>query len=73
MKLSIKFILSMSAGALFTVLLWLCLGLDDAKQVREKRPAVSSMTVTPDTPLSVDFCGKAYDLSRYDMHEGIDR
>lgn len=63
----------MLAGVLFCIFLWFCLGLDDAKQVREKRPAVSAMTVTPETPLSVEFCGKTYDLTRYDMHEGIDR
>lgn len=70
MKQLIKYTVSMSAGALIVAL---CLGLNDAKQVREKRPAVSSMTVTPDPPLSVDFCGKTCDLTRYDMHEGIDR
>lgn len=73
MKQSIKYIISMLAGATVCLLLWLCLGLNDARQVREKRPVVSAMTVTPETPSSIDFCGKTYDLTRYDMYEGIDR
>lgn len=65
--------LAMFAGAFTCLLLWFCLGLNDAKQVREKRPVVSAMTVTPDTPSSIEFCGAAYDLTRYNMYEGIDR
>lgn len=73
MKQSIKYIISVLAGAGACLLLWVCLGLHDAGQVREKRPVVSAMTVTPDTPESIDFCGVSYDLTRYDRYEGIDR
>ncbi|MDH6389660.1 membrane-bound lytic murein transglycosylase D [Parabacteroides sp. PFB2-12] len=52
---------------------WFCLGSHDAQQVREERPVVSSMTVTPEVPSTVHFCEKEYDLTRYDRHEGIDR
>lgn len=54
-------------------LVWLFLASNDAQQVREDKPVVSSMTVTPEVPSSVRFCGKDYDLTRYDRHEGIDR
>jgi len=73
MKWLSKNIVAMLTGAFICSLLWFCLGLNDAKQVREKRPVVSAMTVTPETPSSIEFCGKKYDLTRYNMYEGIDR
>jgi len=73
MKQSIKYIISLLAGVMVCAALWLCLGLNDARQVREQRPVVSAMTVTPEIPTAVEFCGKTYDLRRYNMHEGIDR
>jgi len=63
----------------FIIGVMLCLGIvfaigsRDAKQVREERPVVSAMTVTPEVPESVEFCGKMMDMTRYNMHEGFDR
>lgn len=68
-----KSIVAMLAGAFICSLLWLSLGSNDARQVREKRPVVSAMTVTPEAPSSIEFCGASYDLTRYNMYEGIDR
>lgn len=73
MKQLSKYIFSMLGGVVLCAFLWLCQGSNDAEQVREQRPVVSAMTVTPETPASVEFCGKTYDLTRYNMHEGLDR
>lgn len=43
------------------------------KKVIESRPVVSSMTLSPDVPSSVPFCGKLIDITRYDMREAYDR
>jgi hypothetical protein len=39
-----------------------------------RRPPVATAFVTPvETPSSIRFCGQEIDLSRYNMHEGVDR
>ena len=40
---------------------------------RTERPIVSSLTVSPEIPSAALFCGQTIDLSRYNMHEGLDR
>jgi len=69
----IKYIIPLATALMGVVVVWLCLSSHDAQQVREERPVVSAMTVTPEVPSSVEFCGKEYDLTRYNRHEGIDR
>ncbi len=49
------------------------LGSDDAERTRQERPLVSSMTVTPEVPDKVTFCGEEIDMTRYDRHEALDR
>lgn len=51
----------------------IAVGSDDSERARQERPLVSSMTVTPEVPDKVVFCGKEVDLTRYDMHEAFDR
>ena len=51
----------------------LSIGSSDSEKVKEQRPVVSSVTMSPDIPSSVSFCGKDIDLTRYNMHEGFDR
>ena len=45
----------------------------DTIAVQEEAPVVLSYAVSPETPSSVQFCGKTIDLTRYQMREGIDR
>ena len=45
---------------------------DSTKVLREK-PVVPSMIMTPEIPERIYFCGELLDLTRYNMHEGIDR
>lgn len=49
------------------------LGSNDSEKVLDARPLVSSMTVSPEIPDAIPFCGKMIDLTRYNMHEGFDR
>ena len=46
---------------------------DDAQRIAREKPVVPSMIMTPEVPKTVSFCGKLLDLTRYNMHEGIDR
>ncbi len=68
-----KSIVGLSAGCLLCLVACLTLGSDDAEKVKEERPLVPSMTMSPGVPASVSFCGKTIDLTRYHMHEGFDR
>jgi hypothetical protein len=45
----------------------------DLEGVKEEAPAVMSFTNSPEVPSSIRFCGKEIDLSRYQIHEGMDR
>ncbi|MDR1780478.1 MAG: lytic transglycosylase domain-containing protein [Tannerella sp.] len=51
----------------------LLVGNDDAVKVQEVRPVVRAMTVSPDAPMRVVFCGETVDLTRYNRHESMDR
>jgi hypothetical protein len=48
-------------------------GSNGSQKVQEERPLVSTLTVTPEVPSSVSFCGQNIDLTRYDRHENFDR
>ena len=58
-----------------TVCLTLCLtiGFCDSVAVKNQRPLVSSTTITPEVPLSANFCDKEIDLTLYNRHESMDR
>ena len=43
----------------------LSIGSIDSEKVKEERPVVSSVTMSPDVPSSASFCGKEIDLTRY--------
>jgi Soluble lytic murein transglycosylase and related regulatory proteins (some contain LysM/invasin domains) len=51
----------------------LSIGSDDVEKVKEERPVVSSLTVNPEIPNKVFFCGDTIDLTSYDMYERFDR
>jgi hypothetical protein len=69
-KNSITFFL---AGGLVYLPVCLFIYSRDSQKVREERPVVSSMTVTPEVPDKVEFCGTDIDLTRYNLREGLDR
>lgn len=46
---------------------------EDSTKIDREKPVVPSMIMTPEIPSLVSFCGKLIDVSRYNMHEGIDR
>ncbi|MDR1258664.1 MAG: transglycosylase SLT domain-containing protein [Tannerellaceae bacterium] len=48
-------------------------GFNDSERVKDQRPLVSSMTVSPEIPSSISFCGKIIDITRYNLHEAFDR
>lgn len=58
-----------------TICLTACLSMssEDAQKVLDGKPVVGAMTMSPDIPSSASFCGKEIDLTRYNMHEGLDR
>lgn len=45
----------------------------DSTAVLREKPVVPSMIMTPEMPERIYFCGELLDLTRYNMHEGIDR
>ena len=51
----------------------LTISSNDSEKVMEERPLVSAMTTSPDVPTSVTIFDKTYDLTRYNMYEGMDR
>lgn len=73
MKLLNKTIVPFLTGCTVCALVCLFISSNDAGQVRESRPVVSAMTVVPEIPASIEFCGKTYDMTRYNMREGLDR
>ena len=48
------------------------MGSDDVRRVVERDPVVSSLTVSPEIPESVPFCGQLVDITRYDRREAFD-
>ena len=51
----------------------LSIGSVDSEQVKRDRPLVSAITSTPEVPDLVIFCGLPGDVTRYNMHEALDR
>ena len=52
---------------------YLFTGYRDSVAVKDESPKVMSFTVSPELPSSLFFCGQEYDLTRYNMREGLDR
>ena len=56
-----------------------CLGVacsvsyTDASKELKQKPSVLSMTASPEIPSQLIFCNTPIDLTRYDMHERLDR
>lgn len=73
MKLFNKYVIGFLAGVAVCVSAWLLTGSNDSAAVLEQRPVVSSMTVNPEVPNTVTFCGDPIDITRYNMREGFDR
>lgn len=42
-------------------------------EIEDQEPVVPSLTVSPEIPSQITFCGETVDLTRYNMYEGIDR
>ena len=42
------------------------MGSDDVRRVAERDPVVASLTVSPEIPETVPFCGQLVDITRYD-------
>lgn len=61
------------AGSAVCLTACLSMGSKDAGQVLMERPTVASVTVSPEIPSSVPFCGQLVDITRYNMREGFDR
>jgi len=48
-------------------------GFRDSAKVKEEAPTVLAFTASPEVPDIIRFCGKRIELTRYNMHEGMDR
>lgn len=73
MKISRNNVISFLSGGLVCLTACISIGSDDVAQVKSERPLVSSMTMSPEVPASVSFCGKEIDITRYNMRESFDR
>lgn len=73
MKLFSKYIIGFVTGGLICFIILFHSGSADSEQVKLERPVVSAMTVSPELPNEVTFCGKIYDMTRYNRREGLDR
>ena len=63
-----KGVIGFCAGTLVCLAACLSLGLTDSVKEKNLRPVVSSMTLSPEIPAEVTFCGEHIDLTRYDIH-----
>lgn len=68
-----KHIISFLSGVILCLTGYIYISSNDSEKVLEERPVVSAMTVSPDIPSSVTFCGQDIDITRYNMREGFDR
>ncbi|MDR1523859.1 MAG: lytic transglycosylase domain-containing protein [Tannerella sp.] len=69
----LRLTISVFAAGMLCLAAFLLVGSEDSVSVRKNTPVVASFTVSPETPSSILFCGKEIDLTRYNMHEGMDR
>ena len=79
MKLLSKEKISYLAGTFICLSACISLGSDDSGKINDgNSKAVTegvsqAITLNPEIPASVVFCGEKVDLTRYNMHEGFDR
>ena len=73
MRISKNNLASFLCGGVVCLTACISMSSNDVEKVIESRPVVSSMTLSPDVPSSVPFCGKLIDITRYDMREAYDR
>lgn len=73
MKISNNSVISFLCGSVACLTACISLGSNDVEKVMEQRPVVSSLTISPEIPSTVPFCGKLVDITRYDMREAYDR
>lgn len=71
--MKVKVIMSFLAGGALALSAVFLVGSSDSRQVHDEKPLVYSMTVSPDIPKEVVFCGKKLSLERLDMYERFDR
>ena len=58
-------------AAIFTA--YISISSVDIEKVRKDTPLIPAVTMSPEVPKSVEFCGKEIDLTRYNMRESFDR
>lgn len=73
MKVTNHDIISFLAGGIICLTACISMSSTDSEKVRDERPLVASMTVSPELSASVRFCGEEVDITRYNMREGFDR
>ena len=73
MKITKNNVASFLCGGVVCLTACISLGSNDGARVMQSRPVVSSMTMSPEVPASVPFCGKLIDITRYNMRESYDR
>lgn len=66
-------ILGCMVAGLICLTACLTISSNDSEKVKEERPLVAAVTTSPDVPSALSIFGKTYDLTRYNMHEGLDR
>ncbi|MCD7977768.1 MAG: lytic transglycosylase domain-containing protein, partial [Tannerellaceae bacterium] len=70
MKVTNHNIISFLAGGVICLTACISMSSNDSEKVKEERPLVSAMTISPEIPASVKFCGEDVDITRYNMREG---
>lgn len=73
MRISKNNAISFLCGGVACLTACISMGSDDAGKARESRPVVAAMTLSPEIPASVNFCGQPVDITRYDRREAYDR
>lgn len=68
-----RVIVSFLGVCVFCLTVYMFFGYKDSVAVEDETPVVASFTVSPEVPSSIRFCGKEIDLTRYNVHEGMDR
>lgn len=78
-KLLNKYMTGLLTGGIICLTACIAISSSDAEKasepekVNEERPLAASVTLSPDIPASVMFCGKKVDIRKYNMYEGFDR
>ncbi|MDR0431624.1 MAG: lytic transglycosylase domain-containing protein [Tannerellaceae bacterium] len=72
-KLLNKNIISMIAAGIACLTACIAVSSNDVEKIKEERPLVASITISPDVPSSISIFGETIDITRYNMYEGFDR